>query len=293
MLYSMTGFGRAEAQIEGRHTIIEIKSLNGKQFELNTRLPSSLRPYESEIRKRLQSSFLRGSLDFHLSMKQDGLSRPMALNTEAARFYYQSIQQLSESLHIPLDEKAVLPLLMGLPDVIAPEQEVFPESSWKELLALIDLAITQLNQHRQQEGAILEQDLLSRIENLRRLLSEIEPLESLREERVRQRISQALEDKVGKEQVDENRFEQEMIYYLEKTDFSEEKTRLALHCDYFVKTIEEEGMAKGKVLGFILQEIGREINTMGSKANQAEIQQRVIQMKDELEKAKEQVLNIL
>src|SRR5690606_22217263 len=225
--------------------IIEIKSLNGKQFELNTRLPSSLRPYESEIRKRLQSSFLRGSLDFHLSMKQDGLSRPMALNTEAARFYYQSIQQLSESLHIPLDEKAVLPLLMGLPDVIAPEQEVFPESSWKELLALIDLAITQLNQHRQQEGAILEQDLLSRIENLRRLLSEIEPLESLREERVRQRISQALEDKVGKEQVDENRFEQEMIYYLEKTDFSEEKTRLALHCDYFVKTIEEEGMAKG------------------------------------------------
>ncbi len=293
MLYSMTGFGRAEASLEGKQVSVEIKSLNGKQFELNSRIPSSLRIYEGEIRKRLQAAFIRGTVELHLSLKQEGASRPMAINLAMARFYHDSLKQLAETLDLEIDNHKILPVLINLPEVIAPDQESLPESTWNSLIPVLQQAIDQLNAHRREEGKALQEDLLGRIKGIREILEDIEPLESPREERIRQRITQALHERVGKDQVDEDRFEQEMIYYLEKIDFSEEKTRLKLHCDYFEKTMEEPEKAKGKKLGFILQEMGREINTMGSKANFAEIQQKVIQMKEELEKAKEQVLNIL
>lgn len=293
MLYSMTGFGRSEAALEGKQITIEIRSLNGKQFELNSRIPSALRYYEGEIRKQLQTAFVRGTVELHLSLRQDGASRPMAINLDMARFYHQHLRQMARTLDMDVEDEDLFPLLVNLPEVVAPEQESLSESLWNGILPLLQQAVDQVNEHRAAEGKVLEQDLQERIQDIRRLLHAIDPLEKKREERIRQRISQALNERLGKDQVDENRFEQEMIYYLEKIDFSEEKTRLLLHCDYFEKTLGEPELAKGKLLGFILQEIGREINTLGSKAQLAEIQQKVVQMKEELEKAKEQVLNIL
>lgn len=293
MLYSMTGFGRSEAALEGKQITIEIRSLNGKQFELNSRIPSALRHYEGEIRKQLQTAFVRGTVELHLSLRQDGASRPMTINLDMARFYHQHLRQMARTLDMDVEDEDLFPLLVNLPEVVAPEQESLSESLWNGILPLLQQAVDQVNEHRAAEGKVLEQDLQERIQDIRRLLHAIDPLEKKREERIRQRISQALNERLGKDQVDENRFEQEMIYYLEKIDFSEEKTRLLLHCDYFEKTLGEPELAKGKLLGFILQEIGREINTLGSKAQLAEIQQKVVQMKEELEKAKEQVLNIL
>lgn len=293
MLYSMTGFGRSEASLEGKQITIEIRSLNGKQFELNSRIPSALRHYEGEIRKQLQTAFVRGTVELHLSLRQDGASRPMTINLDMARFYHQHLRQMARTLDMDVEDEDLFPLLVNLPEVVAPEQESLSESLWNGILPLLQQAVDQVNEHRAAEGKVLEQDLQERIQDIRRLLHAIDPLEKKREERIRQRISQALNERLGKDQVDENRFEQEMIYYLEKIDFSEEKTRLLLHCDYFEKTLGEPELAKGKLLGFILQEIGREINTLGSKAQLAEIQQKVVQMKEELEKAKEQVLNIL
>lgn len=293
MLYSMTGFGRSEASLEGKQITIEIRSLNGKQFELNSRIPSALRHYEGEIRKQLQTAFVRGTVELHLSLRQDGASRPMTINLDMARFYHQHLRQMARTLDMDVEDEDLFPLLVNLPEVVAPEQESLSESLWNGILPLLQQAVDQVNEHRAAEGKVLEQDLQERIQEIRRLLHAIDPLEKKREERIRQRISQALNERLGKDQVDENRFEQEMIYYLEKIDFSEEKTRLLLHCDYFEKTLGEPELAKGKLLGFILQEIGREINTLGSKAQLAEIQQKVVQMKEELEKAKEQVLNIL
>ena len=293
MLYSMTGFGRSEASLEGKQITIEIRSLNGKQFELNSRIPSALRYYEGEIRKQLQTAFVRGTVELHLSLRQDGASRPMTINLAMARFYHQHLRQMARTLDMDVEDEDLFPLLVNLPEVVAPEQESLSESLWNGILPLLQQAVDQVNEHRAAAGKVLEQDLQERIQDIRRLLHAIDPLEKKREERIRQRISQALNERLGKDQVDENRFEQEMIYYLEKIDFSEEKTRLLLHCDYFEKTLGEPELAKGKLLGFILQEIGREINTLGSKAQLAEIQQKVVQMKEELEKAKEQVLNIL
>ena len=291
MLYSMTGFGRAESTINNRQVVVEIKSLNGKQFELITKLPPILRSYELDIRNMMNQLLMRGTIDLSIAIKQEGASKPMTVNTNLAVFYYQSMQQIASQLNIP--EDGILATLMRMPEVVAPEQDVLPEGEWNEVKKVIEQAAQRLMEHRKNEGKSLYKDLNLRISNIESLLQQILPLEAERTDRVRTKLTQFVQDMVGKENVDTNRFEQELIYYIERMDFTEEKTRLKQHCEYFNETIKKESESKGKILGFTLQEVGREINTLGAKANQANIQQLVINMKDELEKAKEQVLNVL
>lgn len=291
MLYSMTGFGRAEALVNGRQVVVELKALNGKQFDVATKLPPILRSYELDIRNLLSNMLLRGTIDLSISVRQEGASKPMVINTDLAVFYYHGMKQIADKVGAPLDN--IISTLMRMPEIVAPDQDVLPDEEWENVKAVIVDAANQLMQHRLDEGVALLKDIKLRISNIEALHEKIVPLEKERMERIRTRINQWLEDMAGKEKIDPNRFEQEMIYYLERMDFSEEKIRLRQHCGYFNDTINENDAAIGRKLNFILQEIGREINTLGSKANHAEIQQIVINMKDELEKAKEQILNIL
>jgi uncharacterized protein (TIGR00255 family) len=287
----MTGFGRAEAMINGRQVVVEMKSLNGKQFDIVTKLPPIIRLYELDIRNLLNGILMRGTIDLGITIRQEGASKPMSVNTGLAVFYYQSMQQIAKQINIP--EENVLSTLMRMPEVVAPDQDVISEDEWAQLKRVIQEAANHLMEHRKNEGEVLHKDLHQRIRSIENLLEDVLKLEGERIEKIRSRISQSMAELVGKDNIDANRFEQEMIYYLERMDFSEEKIRLKQHCQYFHATVEKAGISKGKVLGFILQEIGREINTLGSKANHAGIQQIVINMKDDLEKAKEQVLNIL
>lgn len=291
MVYSMTGFGRAEGVVNGRQIVVEIKSLNGKQFEIGIKLPPILRSYELDIRNLLNTKLFRGSIDFNIAIRQDGASKPMVINTDLAIYYYKGMKQISDKLNLPEDN--VLSTIMRMPEVVVPESDVLPEDEFKGVFKVIEEATNLLMDHRKNEGDSLEKDLSLRITNIEALLDRILPLEALRTDRIRTRLNNSLRDVVGAENIDPNRFEQELIFYMERMDFSEEKTRLKQHCTYFHNIINKEDISKGKKLGFILQEVGREINTLGAKANNADIQQIVIGMKDELEKAKEQVLNVL
>ncbi len=291
MLYSMTGFGRAEARANSKQIVVEIKSLNGKQFEMMTKLPPILRAYELDIRNLLSNILYRGTIDLTVTIKQEGASKPMTVNTDLAVFYYNSMRQIAEQLDIPQDN--TLSTIMRMPEVVAADQDMLPEDEWLIVKEAVEEAANILMVHRKHEGDALHTDLQARINNIEVLLEKILPHEAARVEKIRTRISQSMSEFVGKDKIDQNRFEQEMIYYLERMDFSEEKTRLSQHCKYFYEMVAKEEVAKGKMLGFVIQEVGREINTLGAKANDATIQQLVISMKDELEKAKEQILNIL
>ncbi len=291
MLYSMTGFGRADATIDRRQVVVEIKALNGKQFELMTKLPPIIRNYEFDIRSLLNSLLMRGTIDLTVSIKQEGASKPMIVNTDLALFYYQGMKQISQQIGLPEDN--IISTLMRMPEVVAPDQDALAPEDWEKVREVVEAAAKDLMEHRRHEGVVLYKDIHSRISNIEGLLAKVIPLEGERTERVRARLNQWLEDMVGKQKIDENRLEQEMIYYIERMDFSEEKTRLTQHCKYFHETVDNKDIAIGRKLNFIIQEMGREINTLGAKANHAEIQQIVINMKDELEKAKEQILNIL
>lgn len=287
----MTGFGRAEGMVNNRQVVVEIKSLNGKQFELGIKLPPILRSYELDIRNLLNSKIVRGSIDFNINIRQEGASKPMTINTDLAIYYYKSMKQIAQELDLAEDN--VLSTLMRMPEVVVPDSDVLPEEDFKEVLKIINIAADHLMDHRKHEGDALKKDLVEKIENIESFLDKIIPLESTRTDKIRTRINGAVKEGVGADNMDANRFEQELIYYIERMDFSEEKMRLKQHCTYFHNIINREDVSKGKKLGFILQEVGREINTLGAKANNAEIQQIVISMKDELEKAKEQVLNVL
>jgi uncharacterized protein (TIGR00255 family) len=291
MLYSMTGFGRAEQEVNGRQIVAEIKSLNGKQFDISAKLAPALRAYELDIRSFLSGALMRGTLDLTVTIRQGGASKPMTVNTDLAVYYYKQMRQIAQELLIP--EENVLATLMRMPEVVSAEQDVLPEEEWATVKGVIEAAAKALTEHRKTEGAALYRDLKGRIGRIEELLEQILPLEAQRTERVRARILQTLNETAGPEKLDANRLEQELVYYIERMDFSEEKTRLKQHCLYFRETLDKPEPSKGKVLGFILQEIGREINTLGAKANDAGIQQIVVQMKDELEKSKEQVLNVL
>lgn len=287
----MTGFGRAEAQTNGKQVVVELKSLNGKQFEMMTKLPPILRAYELDIRNLLNSQLYRGTVDLTITFKQDGAAKPMTVNTELAVFYYNSMKQIATQINVPEDN--IMSTLMRMPEVVVAEQDMLPEDEWNVVKKAIEEATASLMVHRKTEGEALYKDLSARIKNIETLLENIAPHEAARKEKVRSRIDQSINEFVDKDKIDQNRFEQEMIYYLERMDFSEEKTRLKQHCQYFYETTSKDQAAKGKMLGFIMQEVGREINTLGAKANDATIQQIVINMKDELEKAKEQILNVL
>ncbi len=291
MLKSMTGFGRAEQAVGDKTFQVDIKSLNGKQFELQLKLPGFLKPFEFQIRKLLSEKLGRGSLDCTISLKQTGNAKPVSINTDLAKAYYRALADLSNELD--LDPSNILSTLVKLPEVITPTSDTLTDDEWKEFEKVILLAIDDLNAHRLNEGASLEADLLLRIDNIVKHQDEVVRLEPLRQTRIREGLKKLLEEHVGKENYDANRLEQELIYYIEKIDITEEQVRLKNHCDYFKVILKEPEEGKGKKLSFILQEIGREINTTGSKAYDSTIQQNVVLMKDELEKAKEQVLNVL
>ncbi len=287
----MTGFGRAEQTVNDKTFLVEIKSLNGKQFELQLRLPALLRPYEFEIRTILQERLVRGSVDCMVVIKQNGTSKPVNINTDLIKAYYNQIEELAGELKI--DTNSVLSALLRLPEVVTPTNDVLNENDFEEFKKVLDTALTELNNHRLEEGASLEKDLRQRITNINAQEEAIIKLEPNRQKKIRDEIKQLLEEHVGKENYDNNRMEQELIYYIEKIDIHEEQVRLKQHCEYFNSLLSDNDEAKGKKLSFIIQEIGREINTTGSKAYDAGIQKCVVIMKDELEKAKEQILNAL
>lgn len=291
MLKSMTGFGRAEQTVNDKTFLVEVKSLNGKQFEMQLRLPPLLKPYEFDIRNILQEQLVRGTVDCMITIKQNGASKPVVINTDLIKAYYQQIDALATDLKI--DTNSVLSALLRLPEVVTPTNDFLNENDFEEFKKVLLAALNELNRHREEEGAILEQDLYKRISNINAQEEAIVQLEPGRIKKIREEITQLLEQYVGKENYDGNRLEQELIFYMEKIDIHEEQVRLKQHCIYFKELLGNNDDSKGKKLSFILQEIGREINTTGSKAYNADIQKCVVVMKDELEKAKEQVLNVL
>jgi uncharacterized protein (TIGR00255 family) len=291
MLHSMTGYGRAETNFNEKTLLIEVKSLNGKQFDLRLNIPSLLKPYEVEIRNKLNETLFRGSVECNISVKSNGVSKPVSINTALAKSYYQPIVELANELGI--EKENLLSTLLKLPDVVSSTSEVITEEEWKAISNLLQLAIDQLIQHRMDEGKSIEKDLLERVAAIEAQQASIAVHEPNRRIKIKEGLVKLLEQHVGADKYDNNRLEQELIYYIEKIDISEEKVRLTNHCTYFKDVLKEKEPSKGKKLSFILQEMGREINTTGSKANDIDIQKSVILMKDELEKAKEQILNVL
>ncbi len=291
MLKSMTGFGRAEKTVGDKTFLVEVKTLNGKQFELQLKLPPLLKPFEFEIRNTLQESLVRGTIDCYITIKQNGTAKPVIINTDLIKAYYLQIDGLAKELQI--DTNSVLSALLRLPEVVSPSNEYLNDNDFLIFKQVLASAIEELNKHRDEEGNSLKKDLMSRIENIRQQEEAIIVLEPNRKVRIKEEINKLLTDNVGKENIDNNRMEQELIYYMEKIDIHEEQIRLRQHCEYFMEMLNDNEISKGKKLSFLLQEIGREINTTGSKAYDAGIQKCVVLMKDELEKAKEQVLNVL
>jgi uncharacterized protein (TIGR00255 family) len=291
MLKSMTGFGRAEQTVNDKTYLVEIKSLNGKQLEINLKIPPLLKPYEFDVRSLIQENLLRGSVECLIVIKQNGTAKPVIINTDLIKSYFKQIEELATDLSI--DTNSVLAALLRLPEVVSPSNEVLDENDWKQLKQVIESALKELNTHRIEEGKSLDKELRLRIKNINKQEEEILKLEPQRKIRMKSELVQLLEENVGKENYDPNRLEQEIIYYIEKIDIREEQVRLKNHCEYFINILDSNEDAKGKKLSFVIQEIGREINTTGSKAYDADIQRCVVLMKDDLEKAKEQIFNIL
>jgi uncharacterized protein (TIGR00255 family) len=291
MLKSMTGFGRAEQNVGDKTFLVDIKSLNGKQFDCSLKMPAFLKPFEFDIRKRLSEKLQRGTIDCTISLKQTGSAKPVSINISLAKAYFQPISELSKELG--LDDAHILGNILKLPEVITPTSDTLTEQEWLEFKRILDAAADDLNQHRLEEGKVLEADLITRIGNIEKQEQLIAELEPRRKQKIREGLVKLLEENVGAEQYDKNRLEQEIIFYIEKIDISEEQVRLKNHCDYFRTMLRDNDAEIGKKLSFLLQEIGREINTTGAKAYDSTIQQSVVMMKDELEKAKEQVLNVL
>ncbi len=291
MIQSMTGYGKSTAVYKNKKINVEIKSLNSKAMDLSTRIAPLYREKEMEIRSILSKTLERGKVDFCIWIEKDENQTASPINGAVLDNYYQQISTISQERQIPLPTDWFATLLR-LPDVMnRVEVEELEDEEWKVALSTIHSALDKLTDFRQQEGAALQKKFTEKIENIAQLLKSIEPYEQVRTERIRQRLTDALEAIPGIE-YDKNRLEQEMIYYIEKLDINEEKQRLTNHLNYFMETMEN-GHGQGKKLGFIAQEMGREINTTGSKSNLAEMQNIVVMMKDELEQIKEQVLNVM
>ncbi len=290
MTHSMTGYGKAVAELPNKKVTIEIRSLNSKQFDLYTRIPVVYRVKEIELRNSLSGLLERGKVDLTINVEQFVKDVTSRIDYNVINQYRNDIEQSANEMGIPVPEDW-FSVLLRLPDVMKQETEEIDEEEWNVIKAAINEAVENLVQYREQEGNMLEKVLCEKICNIRSLLSDIAPFEGERIEKVKSRILEELSRLEGIEH-DKNRFEQEIIYYLEKLDINEEKTRLAHHLNFF-EEILKENKSQGKKLGFIAQEIGREINTLGSKSNQSGMQRIVVQMKDELEQIKEQVLNIL
>ena len=290
MVKSMTGFGKGEAALRNKKITVEIRSLNSKQLDLSLRLPAVYRQSEYEIRNLIARTIQRGKVDVFVTVESQAVETSARINREVFREYLRQMNDTLSFSGIDAGYDAILPVIMRLPDVVATEAEAISEEEHAALLAAVEAAAAHLDAFREQEGAILIADLLRRVELIEQYKTEVVPFEKARTETVKARILDNL-SKLAVD-VDRNRLEQDMIFYLEKLDITEEKVRLTNHCNYFREVASSEEGA-GRKLGFIAQEMGREINTMGSKANEPNIQILVVKMKDELEKIKEQVLNIL
>jgi uncharacterized protein (TIGR00255 family) len=288
----MTGYGKAVVAFEDKKINVEVKSLNSKQLDLSTRIAPLYREKEMEIRQQVAKSVERGKVDFSIWVEKDAGADATPINAAIVQNYYQQLRQLVDQAGIP-EPQDWLQTLMRLPDVTTrTEAEVLTDAEWQAASQAIAQALDQLADFRRQEGAALQRKFTEKIDNIASLLQQIEPYEKSRVEKIRQRIVDGLKE-IPEVEYDKNRLEQELIYYIEKLDISEEKQRISNHLKYFRETMQEEGHGVGKKLGFIAQEMGREINTTGSKSNQAEMQNIVVMMKDELEQIKEQVLNAL
>ncbi len=291
MIQSMTGYGKAIVTYKEKKINVEIKSLNSKSLDLSTRIAPLYREKEMEIRQQVSSALERGKIDFSIWIEKDIANEVNPINSDIVAHYYQQIKQIAKTTGIP-EPLDWFQTIVRLPDItLKTEIEVLQDEEWNMARQAIEKALQNLISFRQQEGAALQNKFNEKIDNIARLLQEIEPYEKMRVEKIRTRIVDGLEQ-IPNAEYDKNRLEQELIYYIEKLDISEEKQRLANHLKYFRDTMNETA-PNGKKLGFIAQEMGREINTTGSKSNLAEMQNIVVQMKDELEQIKEQVLNAL
>ncbi len=291
MIKSMTGFGKCIFDLPDKSISVEIKSLNSKQFDASLRLPPIYREKEAELRILLTSGLERGKIELNINIDRSGETASYRFNRPLAKQYFEEMKALAGELQLEMNED-LIHTLVKMPDVLKAEQPELSEDEWNKVRQIVLDAMGKLNEFRVQEGLAMEKDLVSRVENIENFLENISPLEKNRILKTRERLMKQFEDSVPSGAIDMNRFEQEIIYYLEKLDITEEKVRLKKHCRYFLETLKENG-ANGKKLSFISQEMGREINTLGSKANDADIQKIVVLMKDELEKIKEQLFNIL
>ena len=291
MIRSMTGYGKAECILPDKKLTIEIKSLNSKQMDTNARLPSLYKEKELEIRQQISSGLERGKVEcsFYYELSEDSASG--TINAPVVKSYYEQLYKISGELGLEASME-LLSTVMRMPDTLRNEKPELKKNEWGSVRTALKQAIAHVNEFRNQEGKSLDTDLRQRVEAISQKLINIEKYEEERIAQIRERIGNNLAAYLKKEDLDENRFEQELIFYIEKLDVSEEKVRLSNHCNYFLETMEDQKPA-GKKLGFISQEMGREINTLGSKANHAEIQKLVVEMKDELERIKEQILNVL
>lgn len=291
MIKSMTGFGKAEFEINNKKITIEIKTLNSKQADINTRIPQLFREKEMDIRREITEVLVRGKIDLAIYLESLGETGSATVNEGIVKSYFLSLSKISGDLGLDVNER-LLQIVMRLPDTIKVQYEQLDEEEFDTLLLHIRQALSQVDAFRIQEGKALEADLEFNIAQIVKLLEEVVPFEQQRIENVRTRLQEALSGLQLNGNVNPERFEQEMIFYLERLDFNEEKVRLRNHCQYFLETMHDTD-GNGKKLSFIAQEIGREVNTLGSKANESNIQRIVVQMKDALERIKEQVLNVL
>ncbi len=287
----MTGFGKAEFEVNNKKITIEIKSLNSKQIDINTRIPALYREKDISLRKVLSDTLIRGKVDFNIYMENLGEDSNSKINEPILRSYFLQLSKVSNDLNLTIDQ-STLQAAIRLPDVVKTQYETLDEQEWNIILKNVKKALADIDNFRNQEGKALLADIEGNVKSIQNLLNEIEPFEGKRMETIKQRLKENLESLQLNGNVDKNRFEQELIFYLERLDINEEKVRLANHCSYFLETINLPEPA-GKKLGFISQEIGREINTIGSKANDTSIQRIVVNMKDHLERVKEQLLNVL
>ena len=285
MIMSMTGFGKTETQWENKNLSIEIRSLNSKNADINLRTPSYLREMDTEIRKRIAKQLHRGKIDLNIYIEFNGQNAPSTINTAVVKSYMNQLKTISDG-----SESEMMAIAMRLPDTLSSERETLQETEKVAVYSLIDQVLKDIENYRADEGSALEKDFKKRLELIENHLQSVIKIDPERNKKIEQKLRSALEDL--KIEIDANRFEQELIFYLEKFDITEEKVRLKNHLEYF-KEVMNNDFPNGKKLGFIAQELGREINTIGSKANHAELQKIVVQMKDELEKIKEQLLNVL
>ena len=294
MVLSMTGYGKAVAEYGGKKIHVEVKSLNSKALDLSTRIAPLYREKEMEIRQKVQQALIRGKVDFSIWTEKD-TAGASSINIKMAEEYFKQLKELSDRLNLDYDDDAKdwMPILVRMPEVMTHNEiEELTDEEWAVASSAVNQALEAIVDFRRQEGAALQQKFTEKIDNIEALLASIEPYETARVEKIRARIIDGLKT-IPDVEYDKNRLEQELIYYIEKLDISEEKQRLTNHLKYFRETLDETDGNQGKKLGFIAQEMGREINTTGSKSNQAEMQNIVVKMKDELEQIKEQVLNAL